>query len=205
MHILDKVEAYQRKQVENIIATSKNAKKRGIVLFGDSHMQYFDEKKYFPDKNIYNCGLEGATSDLLFHLRPVAIEPFDPTKVIISIGVNDLNDYWKVDKLEIAFNVYRLIEILRRFSPAIDVCVIAPLPIDETLYKTSLCNNNQLKLLGKEIGNNVREFTGCVFLDVFDDFLLDGNLNPMFSRDGLHLNEAGYAILAEKLKPFIED
>lgn len=205
MHILEKVEAYQKKQVEHIIEISKHAKKRGIVLFGDSHMQYFDEKKYFPDKNIYNCGLEGATSDLLFHLRPIAIEPLDPSKVIISIGVNDLNDYWKVDKLEIAFNVYRLIEILRRFSPAIDVCVISPLPIDETLYKTSYCNNHQLKILGKEIESNVKEFTGCVYLDVFKDFLKNGNLNDVYSSDGIHLNENGYAILADKLKAFIED
>ena len=204
MHILEKVENYQKEQVKKIIKMSENAKKRGIVFFGDSQMQYFDEKKYFPDKTIYNCGLEGATSDLLFHLRPIAVEPFDPRKVVICIGVNDLNDYWKVDKLEIAFNVYRLIEILRRYSPAIDICVISPLPIAENVC-TSLCNNVQLRILGKEIGNNVREFSGCVYLDVFEDFLKDGFMNPAYTKDGIHLNEEGYNLLVNQLTSFINE
>ena len=132
-------------------------------------------------------------------------EVYDPRKVIVLIGMNDLSDKWRVDKLEIAFNVYRLIEILRRFSPAIDVCVISPLPIDENVYKTSMLNNTQLKILGKEIGNNVREFVGCNFIDVFEDFTIDGNLNRMYSNDGIHLNEIGYELLAEKIRKFIEE
>lgn len=205
MHILEKVKDYQKNTVEKIIKNGEQAKKRGIVFFGDSHIQYFDVKKYFNDNNVYNCGLEGATSDLLFHLRPYAIAPYDPSKVVILIGTNDLSDEWKVDKLEIAFNVYRLIEILRRFSPAIDVCVISPLPIDETVYRTSMHNNMQLKILGKEIGNNVREFVGCQYIDVFEDFLKDGNMNSAYTKDGIHLNEAGYDLLAEKIRPFVEE
>lgn len=205
MHILEKVETYQKETIEKIIKNGENAQKRGIVFFGDSHIQYFDVKKYFGNFNVHNCGVEGATSDLLFHLRPYAITPYDPRKVIVLIGMNDLSDKWRVDKLEIAFNVYRLIEILRRFSPAIDVCVISPLPIDEKVYKTSMLNNTQLKILGKEIGNNVREFVGCNFIDVFEDFTIDGNLNRVYSNDGIHLNEIGYALLAEKIRKFIEE
>lgn len=204
MDILEKVADYQRETVSKIMKNARDAKKRGIVFFGDSHMQYFDIHAYFEQENIYNCGCEGATSDLLFHLRPYAVTDYDPEKVIIMIGCNDLSDEWQFDKLEIAFNVYRLIEILRRFSPAIDVCVISPLPIDESVAKTRLRDNHQLRILGKEIGNNVKEFIGCHFVDVFDDFLLDGNLNPEYSVDGIHLNKKGYDILAEKIRFFVE-
>ena len=46
MHILEKVETYQKETIEKIIKNGENAQKRGIVFFGDSHIQYFDVKKY---------------------------------------------------------------------------------------------------------------------------------------------------------------
>ena len=41
MHILEEVETYQKETIEKIIKNGENAQKRGIVFFGDSHIQYF--------------------------------------------------------------------------------------------------------------------------------------------------------------------
>ena len=202
MHILEKAETYQVSTIQKIIENGKTAQKFGTVFLGDSHIQYFDLNKYFQGKNVHNCGVEGATSDFLLHVREVAVDPYNPRKIVILIGFNDLSLNYQFDKLEIAFNVYKLMEILRRNFPYIDILVISPLPMDKTL-ENGMQNNTQLKLLGKEIESNVKEFVGCHYVDVFEDFLCENTINPKYTKDGVHLNEEGYALLADKIKFFI--
>lgn len=204
MDILEKVEDYQKDQVRHIMVESRFANVKGIVFFGDSLIQGFDVKKYFPESDVYNCGLNGATTDLLLHLQPYAIRDYRPRKVVLLIGTNDLSDTWQFDKLESAFNVFKLIDIVRRFDEKVEFVVVSPLPIDEQRKKTSCRNNMQLKQLGMEYKANVMEFENTAFVDVFDAFLSEGTLNPELTYDGLHLNEKGYDLLASKLKPYID-
>ncbi|NBK97468.1 MAG: hypothetical protein EOM50_05540 [Erysipelotrichia bacterium] len=204
MDILEKVKEYQVEPVKKIMRNAHSAKANGIVFFGDSIIQGFDIKKYFTQENLYNCGCNGATSDTLLHLQPYAIADYKPSKVILMIGTNDLADEWQFDKLEIAFNVYKLINIMRNQNPAVDVIVISPLPIVEALKQEQCKNNGQLKLLGKEIKANVEEFVGCVYVDMYPHFLDENKqLKKEYTSDGLHLNEAGYEVFAQLLKPYI--
>lgn len=205
MDIFEKIADYQEEPVRKIMRNAHDAKAGGIVFFGDSLIQGFDLKKYFNRDTIYNCGCNGATTDLLLHLQPYAIREYGPSKVVMLIGTNDLSDTWQFDKLDIVYNIYKLIEIMRHNNPAVDVCVISPLPIDEKRKKTICRNNMQLKLLGEEIEKIVQEFSGCCYLNVYDDFLKGDNINPDYTEDGLHLSEAGYDLLADKIRFFIEE
>lgn len=203
MDIFEKLADYQQEPVKQIMRRSHDAKPGGIVFFGDSLIQGFDIKKYFSG-NIYNCGCNGATTDLLLHLQPYAIRDYNPSKVIILIGTNDLSDTWQFDKLESAFNVFKLIDIMRRNNPAIEVVVISPLPIIESKKKTTCRSNTQLRILKEEYKNNVLEFDNTTFVDVFDEFMKDGQLQESYTEDGLHLNEAGYDLLASLLKKYVQ-
>lgn len=205
MDIFEKLADYQIEPVKKIMSKSNLAKRGCSVLFGDSLIQSFDIKKYFKQDEIYNCGCNGATSDLLLHLQPYAIRDYAPNKVVLLIGTNDLSDTWQFDKLDIAFNVYKLIEIMRKNNPAVDICVISPLPIDETRKKTICRNNTQLRLLGEEIEKIVNEFSGCTYVNAYPDFLKQDTINPEYTIDGLHLSDAGYDVLAKKIKFFIEE
>lgn len=204
MDILSKVADDQQEVVREIMVNSRRANPGGIVFLGDSLVQGFDLQRYFKRDDLYNCGCNGATTDLLLHLQPYAVRDYRPRKVIILIGTNDLSDEWQFDKLESAFNVFKLIDILRRFDEKIQVSVISPLPIDETRAKTNCRNNMQLAQLGYEYKANVLEFDGCHYIDAFEAFLKDGTLNEALTSDGLHLNEAGYELLASLLKEEIE-
>jgi len=42
------------------------------------------------------------------------------------------------------------------------------------------------------------------FINVYPQLQLNGQLNPMYSVDGIHLNGAGYVLWANTLKPFVE-
>lgn len=204
MDILSKALDYQIEPVKHIMEQSKTAKPYGTVFFGDSLIQSFPLAHYFDQVNLYNCGCNGATTDFLLHLQPYAVKDYNPRKVIILIGTNDLSDTWQFDKLEIAFNVFKLINIMRNHSPAIDIVVISPLPIIESLKRTKLRDNTQLRLLGNEIEANVKEFSGTTYVDVFDAFLDDNQqLKEQYTIDGLHLSEEGYSLLAQLIKDYI--
>ncbi|MDD3049030.1 MAG: GDSL-type esterase/lipase family protein [Bacilli bacterium] len=204
MDIFDKLKEYQVEPVKKIMRNARTAKPNGIVFFGDSIIQGFDIKKYFSKENLYNCGCNGATSDTLLHLQPFAVNDYKPSKVILMVGTNDLSDEWQFDKLEIAFNIYKLINIMRNYNPAVDVVVISPLPIIENEQKGICKDNVQLKLLGNEIKANVEEFVGTVYVDMYSHFLDDNKqLKQDFTSDGLHLNEAGYDLFANLIKEYI--
>lgn len=203
MDIFEKLEDYQVNEVKQIMRNSVDAKPRKTVFFGDSLIHGYDLKYYFPEKEIYNCGVDGATTDLLLHLQPYAIRDYNPEKVVLLIGTNDLSDRWQFDKLEIAFNVFKLVEIMRNNNPGLDIVVISPLPIDESRKNTKCRNNMQLRILGNEIRDALQSFIGLTYVDVFDAFIENGMLNESFTEDGLHLNEKGYDKLTSLIRKYI--
>lgn len=48
----------------------------------------------------------------------------------------------------------------------------------------------------REISDNI---PGIVYLDVYQDFIKDGKINPQLYNDGLHLSPYGYEILTQAL------
>lgn len=203
MNFYDTVKVKQAESLKRINKNVLNAKPRGIVFFGDSIIENFNIEKYFPQKQCYNCGCDKATSDTLLHLQPYIAE-YKADKVIVMIGTYDLDNEWQFDKLEIAFNIYKLIQIMRNQNPAVDVIVISPLPIIEEKQGGICKNNTQLKLLGKEMEANVKEFAGTVYIDVFPNFLDEKKqLKQELTIDGLLLNDAGYALLASLIHDYI--
>lgn len=202
MDIFEKVADYQQEPIKKIMLQAKGAMPNGTVFFGDSLIQGFDIKKYF-EGNIYNCGCNGATSDLLLHLQPYAIKDYSPSKVILLVGTNDLSDTWQFDRLESAFNLFKLMDIMRRNNPKVEIVVISPLPIIESKKKTICRSNMFLRMLAQEYKNNTLEFDNTNFVDVFDAFLKDGQLNEELTEDGLHLNEKGNDLLASLIKEYV--
>ena len=53
--------------------------------------------------------------------------------------------------------------------------------------------------INKSIMNRLKAKKNYVFLDVAEDFLYNGDINPEYTVDGLHLNTKGYDLLSSKL------
>ena len=212
MDIFEKLYDYQVERIKQIIQEASNVQPQKCVFFGDSLIQEFDLQKYFPNQHVYNCGINGATSSQLLLLHDEAIGKYHPKQVVLLIGTNDLghsddstlmDGHHQFDMLDIVYNVFQLIEIMNLKYNIEHVYILSPLPIEESKKKTSNRNNARLQLLGKEFSKFVNEFNNVSYIDVFDAFLKDGQLNEEYSKDGLHINEKGYAVLADKIKGLI--
>lgn len=202
MDLLSKVADYQKEQVNQIIMNARTATKGATVFMGDSIVHGFDVKHYFNQDNIYNCGVDGATTDFLLHLFGDTVIDYTPSKLVILIGTNDLSDTWQVDKLESAFNVFKLLQILMIKLPKTKVVVVSALPIIEELKSTMCRSNNQLRLLMNEYKANVEECENAMFVDIFNEFLEDGQMKKEYTYDGLHLTKEGYDHLFELIKQY---
>ena len=209
MDIFKKLYDYQINRVKQIIDDAVKAQPHGTVFFGDSLIQSFDLTTYFPHLPFYNCGVNGATSQQLLLLHDDAIGKYRPKQVVLLIGTNDLghkdesrlmDGHHQFDMLDIVYNMFQLIEIMNLKYTIEHIYIISPLPIGENKKKTDIRNNTRLRLLGKEFSNFANEFENVSYIDVFDDFLREGQLKAEVSIDGLHINEVGYKLLADKLQ-----
>ncbi|MDF9825692.1 lysophospholipase L1-like esterase [Breznakia sp. PF5-3] len=200
MDIFDKLYDYQKDRVKEIIRNSETADYGQTVFFGDSIIQSYDLKTYFPNENYYNCGVLGATTVQLLYLHDYAIQKYKPKNIVLMIGTNDLDDVHQYEPLDIVYNVYKLLEIIDVRYDVDNIYILSPLPIDESRMKQGLRDNRQLKLLGKEYEKLTMEFENVHYINLFEDFLVDGQIHAEYTSDGLHITAKGYAIISEKLK-----
>ncbi|OCN05811.1 hypothetical protein A4S06_07160 [Erysipelotrichaceae bacterium MTC7] len=204
---------YQEERVKEIQDKGYEANPDEIVLFGHAILSEFNNEHYFPDVKIYNNAMYGATSRQLLYLHDYAVKLYKPKKLFLMVGTNDLNEkhgehvaghIHQGDVLDIAFNVNTLLSIFERNYHIEEIYIISPLPVGKNAV-TNNRNNRSLWILGQEYKELALNFDGAVvkYINMHPEFLKDGELNPEYTTDGLHLNTMGYDKFASLLKPYI--
>ncbi len=168
-----------------------------IVFVGDSITYECDWAARLGDSQIVNRGVPGDTTrDILARLDTVA----DPRAraYLIMAGINDLK--YGIPRAETISNIRKMIRILRQTSPDAAIILQSILPVNRRVrpftFKTSLV---------KDVNDDLRkiacEKARVVFLDLYPLFLDErGRLKKELTRDGLHLNAAGYDVWVERLR-----
>lgn len=162
-----------------------------VVFLGDSITQNGDWSNWFPDLNALNFGTGGNTSeDVLARLDSVVLVA--PDEIVLLIGTNDLGLRRNVESL--VRNVQSILVDLRR-----------ELPGSRLLLQSIMPRGREFADRIREANIHLRQFSSTVhaqFLDLWPVMALeDGELNPMFSDDRLHLNESGYEAWLSELRP----
>lgn len=163
------------------------------VFIGDSLTAEGDWAAWFPDAEVVNLGVNGdTTEELLERLQGVIDEA--PDVAVLMIGTNDLA--WRRTVEQIVRNVESVLWRLRSELPDAKIVVQSVLPRSEE-YADRV----------KEINIHLRQFAPTVkaeWIDlgpVFADD--DGVLREDFSADRLHLNEHGYSVWVDALRPVL--
>lgn len=156
-----------------------------FVFIGDSIVRNWDIERYMPFIDSENFGVDGYR---IKNCRNIKINDIEST-VVLLVGTNDLvaadTDKYAEDFTE------EYIKLVDGFTCKRIIC-ISILPKNgfeyETISDINKCIESKLKTKGN-----------CVFLNVAEDFLYDGGINPEYTVDGLHLNTKGYDLLSSKL------
>lgn len=128
-----------------------------------------------------------------------------PAKIFLLIGTNDLSRGKSVD--EIAKNVEKIVERVKRESPTTKLYVQSVFPVNPKFNKFSGHMDRQKKIpvVNAKI-KAVAARHGVTYIDVYKSLVTPSTdvMNPEYTNDGLHLLGKGYLKWVEVLKPYLK-
>jgi lysophospholipase L1-like esterase len=165
-----------------------------VVFIGDSLTEGGDWAGWFPELNAINLGVGGSTTeDVLARLDEVVAAA--PDEIVLLIGTNDLGMRRSVESM--VRNIQSILVDLRR-----------DLPGSRMLVQSIMPRGREFADRIRDANIHLRQFSATVhaqFLDLWPTMALeDGELNPAFSDDRLHLNASGYEAWLSELRPALE-
>jgi len=174
---------------------SDPARGEAVTAFvGDSLTEAGNWQQWLPDERVENLGVGGDTTDDLLE-RIDDVIAHGPGTVVLLIGTNDLA--WRRGAEHIVRNIETILVTLRRELPATQMLVQSILPREHIYAKTI-----------KEANRHLWQFASTVraqYLDLWPVFAQpNDSIDPRFSPDGLHLNDAGYETWLAELRPALE-
>jgi lysophospholipase L1-like esterase len=174
--------------------------KGGVVFTGSSSIRFWKTlEKDFPKANIINTGFGGSQAhDLIRHLDALVIS-FEPKKIFIYVGENDVNAEKSVRQIINEYGV--IMERISNSIPEVTFYFIGVKPSPSRWDK-----KGQMEALNAEIQKIAESKENVVYIDVWTKMLdKEGNPNEnLFIADRLHMNGKGYKIWKKAVTPYLD-
>lgn len=177
----------------------KNSNAETIVFTGSSSIRFWENlEELFPQFNVVNTGFGGSmTSDLLAYLEVLVLK-YNPKKVFIYEGDNDIEKSKSVDK--VFRQIRRLVRRIQKYDQGIEIVLIGVKPCPERWYL-----REKYQQLNRQMADLARETAGLEYVDLWENMLKNGNLQAeLYVEDGIHLSEKGYSIFYTAIKEHLK-
>ena len=168
-----------------------------VLLLGDSHLElgkwYPLFRGKFPIRNM------GISMSRIADATEIAkqIDQDKASALIILTGSNDLTAGDSVDECMVSFR--RLFDTIHTLFPARPVIVMSLPPAGRDLGGQSLATiNARITDLNGELAREAPRH-GFTFFDIATRLTKGDALDPALTFDGQHLNDSGYATIAQPL------
>ncbi len=191
-------------QEKDIVAFEKADKvrrppRRGTLFTGSSSIRLWDDlDRRFPKRKVINRGFGGAwLSDLVYYFDRVIV-PYQPKKIVIYAGENDIAGGKSAE--ELAKDFESLFTLWRQKLPRSKLIFISLKPSPARFDKIAEIQKAN-ELIKQRLQNEKR----AVFIDVFTPMLgPDGKpREELFKEDRLHMNIKGYNLWEPLIRPFL--
>jgi lysophospholipase L1-like esterase len=202
-HYYDRVAQFKRENAT--LAPSKGPR---IVMVGSSHIERFGTKPLLPGRNIVNRGISsdriGIDERGILHRLDSSVFDCKPDVIILENGVNDLGELWRTGKPsldEIDACYRKVVGNIRTRLPDVPLIIVNLFPARDRYAGLKPLINDFNQRLAK-----IAEDYHCPFMDMYKPLADDqGLLQAKYSRDGLHLSDAGYRIWADKIEKALDE
>ena len=178
-----------------------------VVFFGDSITNMWPLLRSFPRKPYVNRGIGGqTTAQLLVRFRWDVIA-LRPKVVVILAGTNDIaGNTGPMSLAEIEGNMASMAELARAHGIRVVLSSVIPVhnytPLTELTFP--LRPPEKIAALNQWL-KSYCEASGCVYVDYWSAMVdAKGLLKKELAEDGLHPNQAGYAVMAPLAEKAIE-
>ncbi len=154
-----------------------------VVFIGDSITDGAEWQDLFPSMKIANRGIDGDRTDGILK-RLDSIYSTSADRAFIMVGVNDFGLDMRVDEV---FENYRTI-VNKLSEQGMKVY------IQSTIFTGKRLEERNIKIiaLNKKLELLAKQKDSITYIDLNAGLAKGSLLNPMYSRDGVHLNGEGY-------------
>lgn len=196
---------------KEIVTNSEKKRFQGnenIVFFGDSITEWYDLNEYYEnDIPVVNSGFAGLKTKELSEKLQDEVYKYNPTKVFILIGTNDLNS--DTPEKETLANIDNIIKNIQKNRSQAKIYIESIYPINRTddkaidMTKVGIRTNERIKEINKKI-EKIAKKNKATYINIYDELTDDdGNLAIKYTKDGLHMSALGYAKITKTLMPYI--
>ena len=173
--------------------------KAAIVFLGNSITEGFKLDEYFPEAQTINRGIVADHIDGLVERLYNSAVGLEPKKIFLMIGINDIGD--QRDERYLREILSSLVDTLTSELPETEIYLHSILP---TSSRWKNCPPDQIRRINDFLEILALD-AGIIYVDLYPLFLDESReyINPKLTKDGLHPNQAGYDIWAEKIKSIV--
>jgi lysophospholipase L1-like esterase len=172
--------------------------KGGILFLGSSSIRNWKVEKWFPDLPVANRGFGGSQICDSTHYADRLATIHMPRLVVFYAGDNDIAGGKSPEQVRDDFRDF--VAKVRKPQPELPIIFISIKPsIDRWKLREKIQEANRL------IEADAKEDGNITYLDVWPP-MLDEKGEPrkdIFVEDGLHMNDKGYDLWAEALRPLM--
>lgn len=176
-----------------------------IIFLGNSITNGCEWGELFQDIRIKNRGISGdITTGVYDRLDPIL--KGRPAKLFLLIGINDLAKGIPADT--IAQNIRKILQKIRRDSPATKLYLQSVLPVNDCYgkFKDHTSKGKAAEYLNASL-RLIAEENHATYIDLWSHFVdpVSGKMNPVYTNDGLHLLGKGYLLWREIILPYLQE
>ena len=180
-----------------------------FVFLGDSITDYYPIDELYDGMPVVNSGIAGYTTEDILNNLDNMVTIYNPTKVFILIGTNDIERDKSND--EIITNIKRIVSEIIKKRPNTKIYIESIYPINNTdnekIVHTSVGKrtNETIKEINKEIKLYCKN-NGYTYIDMYNELIdQDGNLDLKYTTEGLHISDLGYLKITKVLYKYLDD
>lgn len=158
-----------------------------VVFFGASIICGSSFEKDFPNVSICNLGYPGDTTDGML-LRINQIKAVNPEKVFVLAGLNGIK-YQSKKVFKEKYSI--MVDSIKRMVPNAKVYLQSILPVNPSMKSGFSLISNKIPM-ANEIIKTISEEKGCIYIDLYKVYAVDGIMPAELTRDGVHLFPEAY-------------
>ena len=171
-----------------------------VVFFGNSITRGSCFEKYFPNVKICNLGYPGDNTDGML-LRVKQIKVVNPEKVFVMAGINGLH----IQTEEVFTEKYAtMVDSIKLAVPTAKIYLQSILPVNPSMKAGKVFSKEKIARCN-ELVQKIAEEKGCVYIDLYKLYAVDGIMPKELTRDGVHLYPEAYDRWAEEIKKYVEE
>ncbi len=179
-------------------------KSSNVVMLGNSLTEFgYDWNELLGMTNVVNRGIAGDTNEGI-QRRLSQVLPYRPKAIFLMVGMNDLSH--GITARQVFDRCKKTIDLILKGSPTTKLYVQSCLPYCESFGRWKALAGKSAEV--PRINALLRSYCEkkrIVYINLYPHFLEPGTnqMKVEYSKDGLHLTPAGYAIWAGRLKPYM--